>query len=148
MKSVWILANVPDLLIVLLEIIEAFVPVNLVTQEIPMELHVLQVRKFIHSFNWKIVFQNKALFFLCCLFSSWASCWGRSWMQNGPRVSQQTSLHYYQQQRRVQKPLHHIPSMCSKCWMQGVWQFAPENNDMYLHWRIHRQRRWTVSKDK
>lgn len=51
MKSVWTLANVPDLLIVLLEIIEAFVPVNLVTQEIPMELHVLQVRKFIHSFN-------------------------------------------------------------------------------------------------
>lgn len=46
MKSVWILANVQDLLTVLPGTIEAFVPVNKVTQEIHMELHALQVRYF------------------------------------------------------------------------------------------------------
>lgn len=43
MRSVLIHASVPDLLTALQEITEAFVPVSLATQEIPMELPAHQV---------------------------------------------------------------------------------------------------------
>jgi len=72
MKSVWILANVQDLLTVLPETIEAFVPVKQVTQEIHMELHALQVRYFYQCCclsKISIQFLEHSLIYVYYLFS-------------------------------------------------------------------------------